>query len=319
MLTRYMFVLLLVFSCLNAEETISKRTLTMQSVEGIELQFSADTFVGDNSYIVVKNENEELARFAGKTAASQKLLVLGNFVDVHITTDTEDNYHIDFVYTRAVDYLEVTPRIRLGQFGELRDRDLKDELYNLVKGHTSLGYTSARTRMFSEIDNRSGYVDCVYTDLVMQTKGIPDHTVMNTEHTWPKSRGAKSEPAKSDLHHLFPTDSKANSRRSSYYFGSVVDIVWQDGESLLGRDSGGFTVFTPPRSHRGDVARALFYFSIRYRKEIPSFEERILKEWHRDDPVDQKEVARNDGISRYQKNRNPFIDDSSLVDRISDF
>lgn len=319
MLTRYLFVLLLVIGCLSAEETVSKRIITMQSVEGIELQFSADTFVADDSYIVVKDKSEELARFAGKEAANQKMLVFGNFVDVHITADAEANYHIDFTYTRAVDYLEVTPRTYSSRLADLRDRDLKDELYNLVNGHTSLGYTAARTRMFSEIDNRSGYVDCVYTDLVMQTKGIPDHTVMNTEHTWPKSRGAKSEPAKSDLHHLFPTDSKANSRRSSYYFGVVVNIEWQDGESLLGKDAGGFTVFTPPRSHRGDVARALFYFSIRYRKEIPSFEERILKEWHRDDPVDQKEVARNDDISRYQKNRNPFIDDSSLVDRISDF
>ncbi|WP_372365830.1 endonuclease I family protein [Candidatus Uabimicrobium sp. HlEnr_7] len=319
MLTRKLFVLVIALSFLVAEETISKQTFTMRCNKGIELQFSADTFVNENSYIVVKDKTEEIIRFEGKNAANQKVFIFGNFVDIRVSAKAKSSYHIDFVYTRAIDYFDVSPRTDLARVYGLLNEELKDELHELVQNHTSLGYRTARTHLFSEIDNRNGYVECVYTDLVVQTKSIPDHTIMNTEHTWPKSRGAKSEPAKSDLHHLFPTDSRSNSRRSSYYFGQVVNIVWQDGESLLGRDAGGFTVFTPPRNHQGDVARALFYFAIRYRKNIPSFEEKILKQWHRNDPVDQKEIQRNDDISRYQKNRNPFIDDASLVDRISDF
>ena len=51
---------------------------------------------------------------------------------------------------------------------------------------------------------------------------------MNTEHTWPQSKGATGA-AKSDLHHLFPTDSKANSIRGNHPFGIVTGAVsWSD-------------------------------------------------------------------------------------------
>lgn len=174
-------------------------------------------------------------------------------------------------------------------------------------------------KMFGEIDNVNGYVYCVYTQRGVKTNTIPNGNDMNCEHTWPKSKGAGSEPAKSDLYHLFPTDSVTNSRRSSYYFGNVVDTYWSKGGSELGEDKYGDRVFMPREDHRGNVARAIFYFSVKYKKRISSHEEAALRQWHKDDPVDSKERARNDGISKYQKNRNPFIDHPEYVDKISDF
>ena len=67
------------------------------------------------------------------------------------------------------------------------------------------------------------------------------------------------------------------------------------------------------------MARALFYFSAVYSKPISAQEEAAAKSWNIEDPPDAKEQARNDGIERYQRNRNPFVDDHTLANAISDF
>jgi endonuclease I len=201
----------------------------------------------------------------------------------------------------------------------LKDQALKDRLYDLIKDHNSLGYYTARLKMFSEIDNKDGWVECVYTGFRLQTNGIPDSNVMNTEHTWPQSEGAGSEPARSDLFHLFPTKSDANSKRGNYPFGTVVNITWSEGGSKLGTDSTGDIVFEPRDVHKGNVARAMFYFSIRYRLSIDNKQEAELRKWHTLDPVDEDEIERCNKINFYQHNRNPFVDWPDFVNRIKDF
>lgn len=153
---------------------------------------------------------------------------------------------------------------------------------------------------------------------------IPDDRVVNAEHTWPQSKfntKFDKETQKSDLHHLFPSDSQMNSDRGSYHFGKVV----QEQRKLkcstgrLGSSADGDLVFEPPKAHRGNVARALFYFSTRYDLPISAEEEATIREWHKQDPVDAEEMARNEEIFKLQGNRNPFIDFPELVDRISNF
>lgn len=201
---------------------------------------------------------------------------------------------------------------------KLSDAALKEQLYKLVTAkHHCLGYTGARNYMFSKLDNESGKVVCVYTGRAVATNGIPNaggSESMNTEHTWPKSLGAGSDPAKSDLHHLYPTDTYANSVRSSYPFGEVKNPEWSQGGSAFDGDR-----FMPRADHRGNVARSMFYFSIRYRKPLDAGQEVVLRKWHKADPVDADERERNDGIFSAQANRNPFIDRPDLVDQISDF
>ena len=157
---------------------------------------------------------------------------------------------------------------------------------------------------------------------------IPTNSIMNTEHTWPQSKGAKSEPRRGDLHHLYPTDSKANSVRGNYVFGEVdgKDAHSSCPQSQIGRMIDPFSgrvtgtrSFQPAADHQGNVARALFYFAARYGYHISDNEEYYLKKWHREDPVDDKERQRNDRIEDVQGNRNPFIDYPQIVSRISDF
>src|SRR5690606_34771099 len=88
-------------------------------------------------------------------------------------------------------------------FEDLRDDALRRAI-RAQHRHNSLGYSEARREMFSTIDNYNGQVECIYTGTKVTTSGIPANGTMNTEHTWPQSKGAKAEPKKSDLHHLFP-------------------------------------------------------------------------------------------------------------------
>lgn len=183
--------------------------------------------------------------------------------------------------------------------------------------HLALRYRTARDVMYGVVDNHDGNVACVYTGRDVPVDAIREGG-MNAEHTLPQSRGADQLPAKSDLHHLFPTDGTANQVRAAHPFGVVVDVSWEEGGAKLGLDADGRRVFEPPDEHKGNVARALFYMAAVYGVDLPDAEERVLRRWHGDDPVDEQERRRNDLVSSLQGNRNPFIDHDGLIDRIDD-
>ncbi len=194
-----------------------------------------------------------------------------------------------------------------------RNDGLKEELYRKINNHVSVGYQSAQDIVFTDIDNHDGYVECVYTGRKLKTNCEPSATNMNIEHTWPQSQGATGI-AKCDLHHLFPSDSKANGIRGNNPFGNVSHPTWEQGGSKTDKH-----VFEVRPEQRGDTARGKFYFSVRYRMPIPPQEEKVLRQWHKEDPVTDAERKRNDRIENYQHNRNPFVDRPDFVDMINDF
>ena len=199
----------------------------------------------------------------------------------------------------------------------LRNNDLLQQLRGEISHHKSVDYSTAREIVILDIDNRAGDVECVYTGKIIHTGDkMPSSTVLNIEHTWPQSKGAKGV-AKTDMHHLYATDSKANSIRSSLPFGNI------DPEANCKFEQGGSRcngkVFEVRKQHRGNVARSMFYFSTCYNQRIDPQQEAVLRQWHKEDPVDANEIARNDKIEAIQNNRNPFIDHPEYVDMIQDF
>ena len=225
--------------------------------------------------------------------------------------------------------------------GRLRDAALKRELHRIIgNGHLSLGYTAARRLLFGELHleqaPRRGYaVRDVYCEVLKVDREfqqrppgpglIPDPAVLNAEHTWPQSKFSRRfdrDLQKSDMHILFPVLAEANSARSNIPFSDVVTTVSSPcapakrGYSADGTSTDYFEV---PDRHKGNVARAIFYFSVRYLLTVSAQEESSLRAWHRRDPVDSFERERNQKIFIKQKNRNPFIDHPEWVDLIGDF
>ena len=200
--------------------------------------------------------------------------------------------------------------------------------------HVSVGYEAARKIMFGELDklqdSKGTYVLDVYCGKKFYFDNLEEvgsmHDRVNIEHTWPQSRfnGAfPKDTQKSDMHHLYLTDSQANSTRGNTPFGFVnSDEDRTGGEGCRNSRMGiinELEVYTPPAPHRGNIARALFYFSMHYDLEISKSEEVTLRRWHKEDPIDQAELIRHEKIARHQKIRNPFVDHPEIVDMIRDF
>lgn len=163
----------------------------------------------------------------------------------------------------------------------------------------------------------------------------------NREHSFPKSWFSKASPMVSDAFHIYPTDGKVNGQRSNHPYGECangsqvasngsVKPLGKLGTSTFAGYSG--TVFEPDDQYKGDFARSYFYMAARYNDRIagwnsdmlahnnyPCFTSwalELLLKWHRQDPVSQKELDRNDAVYVYQHNRNPFIDHPELVEHI---
>ena len=110
------------------------------------------------------------------------------------------------------------------------------------------------------------------------------------------------------------------------------------GDNISASCSG--KVFEPIDEYKGDFARGYFGTMIRWAGDYQSFTSgeggsifsgnytatgyfgltkygvALLLKWHREDPVSQKEIDRNNGIQKTQGNRNPFIDYPYLVEYI---
>ena len=159
----------------------------------------------------------------------------------------------------------------------------------------------------------------------------------NREHSIPQSWFNEKSPMKSDAFHVYPTDGKVNGQRSNYPFGECSGGTSLGGKALGRLGSSTFSgysgkVFEPDDQYKGDFARTYFYFVTRYQSQMSSMSgdsfakntypslskwsiDLFLK-WHRQDPVSQKEIDRNDAVYSFQQNRNPFIDHPELAEYI---
>lgn len=194
------------------------------------------------------------------------------------------------------------------------------------------------------------YSSCTYTASNAGSSATACGQGWNKEHTVPQSYFNKAAPMVSDAHHIFPTDIKMNSTRSNYPYGeNNAAKTCNQGYGHLGTSTfAGYTgtVFDPGTTgdgavkgnYRGDIARAYFYMVTRYRTtnftqdnanngavsftysggvaDLTDYMKNLMLKWHREDPVSEKELIRNNAIYAHQKNRNPFVDYPCLVEYI---
>ncbi len=163
----------------------------------------------------------------------------------------------------------------------------------------------------------------------------------NREHSFPKSWFNKAQPMYSEAFHIYPTDGKVNGQRSNFPYGECakgttlpsngsVKALGRLGDCTFPGYSG--TVFEPDDQYKGDFARSYFYMAAAYNDKIagwnskmlagnsyPAFSSwaiNLLLKWHREDPVSQKELDRQEVVYGAQHNRNPFIDHPELAEYI---
>lgn len=159
------------------------------------------------------------------------------------------------------------------------------------------------------------------------------------EHMLPKSWwGGDVNPAYCDLFHLVPGDYSANRSKSNHAPGIPSDTTFWNGSFATGSGSsyGLQKVFCPEDQYKGDFARAYFYIVTCYGdsltwltsgepgvamtndhwQEFRPWLRDLLLEWHRMDPVSEKEKTRAVEVNKIQGNRNPFIDYPDLVEYI---
>ena len=126
--------------------------------------------------------------------------------------------------------------------------------------------------------------------------------------------------------------------------GSSKSITITNGNTIAGNEGTAIScsankVFEPRDEYKGDFARGYFGAMIRWAGDHQSFTDgdggkifsssyaagsfgltkygvALLMKWHRQDPVSQKEIDRNNGIQQTQGNRNPFIDYPYLAEFI---
>lgn len=201
-----------------------------------------------------------------------------------------------------------------------------------------LGYNGARDAMYSSIDNKNGQIIGVYSGFTITSNNRTDafQKGINTEHTWPQGMFDRDEPMRGDIHHIFPTKIEVNGDRGSLPFGESPDnqtTTWYRNSSELSSIptsnideysellSG--SVFEVREDHKGNTARAIFYFWAIYQDKSDVADDAsffngmkdVLLAWHDLDPVDQSEVDRSLGAESAQGNRNPFVHDTTLVRR----
>ncbi|MBR1594226.1 MAG: endonuclease [Alloprevotella sp.] len=171
----------------------------------------------------------------------------------------------------------------------------------------------------------------------------------NREHSFPKSWfGGEVMPMYTDLHHLYPVDGNINTRRSNNPYGETDGGDWKSENdfSKLGTCTyPGYTgkVFEPADEYKGDFARTYFYMVTCYEEKLhdwytnysstevtavldgntypglSAWQLEMLMKWAKNDPVSEKETARNNAVYAIQNNRNPFIDYPGLEEYIWGF
>ena len=221
---------------------------------------------------------------------------------------------------------------------------LKTALYNLIKNHQQISYGSGTSSTWGAfyttdavIENGQRRVLDMYSNekRYFGSKGSAV-SGMNIEHSVAKSWwGGGKNNAYCDLHHLNPSDQNANSRKSNYPLGELTSVSWDNGVTFVGKaniDGSSQNAYEPCDEYKGDFARTFMYMFTCYQDltweytwmnyenstypTLKPWAVELLLKWHKQDPVSEKEVNRNNAVHAVQGNRNPYIDYPQLADYV---
>jgi len=222
---------------------------------------------------------------------------------------------------------------------------LKTALFSKINSHTALSYDNLWTAFQTTDVKTDGkvwdmYSNCTFifgTNQDSGSGGGSECQFYNREHSMPNSWFSAAYPMYSDIFHLYPTDKYVNNQRGNYPFGETTSPTktFGNGSKLGPCTFAGYTstVFEPIDEYKGDFARTYFYMVTCYEDKVANWTSdqlggntypalslwsvNLFLKWHRNDPVSQKEIDRNNIIyTSFQHNRNPYIDYPALAEYV---
>ena len=221
---------------------------------------------------------------------------------------------------------------------------LKTALHNLIKDHKVIDYGSGESSTWGAFYTTDAVVENGQRrvlDMYSAEKryfGSKGSAVsgMNIEHSVAKSWwGGNKNNAYCDIHHLNPSDQNANSRKSNYPLGELTSVSWDNGVTFVGKaniDGSSQNAYEPCDEYKGDFARVFMYMFTCYQDltwkytwmnyenstypTLKPWAVELLLKWHKQDPVSEKEVNRNNAVYAVQGNRNPFVDYPQFADYV---
>ena len=227
-------------------------------------------------------------------------------------------------------------------FPGLEGQDLLDAVTGAYKPSSVLNNFTNDT-IYGAIYREPGdSLRCVYTGYTIYLPPGQDpsqaafNANINLEHTYPKAMGADVGLAEDDMHHLYPSRVDVNNYRGNLPLGEVGDQeadLWfyldQTQTAVPGSLIDLYSevinndIFEPREDHKGNAARAMFYFYTMYKEQADlansaffEAQRETLCSWHYADPVDSLEWARTFLIAGYQEGKaNPFVLDCTLPER----
>ena len=242
--------------------------------------------------------------------------------------------------------------------------DIRTALYGKINAHTTVSYDNLKYlfKWTDTYNNAGEIIDDIYSecDPAYTESWCSGTCGYNREHSLPKSWFDEASILYSDAFHLYPTNCYVNSYRGNLAFGECangskcttngVKAKGRRGSSTFVSDAGvSYTfskeVYEPDDEFKGDLARSYFYMVTCYKNQrftyadggidmfvyenntanLSQYSIDLLLKWHRQDPVSERELARNEVIygntninkgSYKQGNRNPFIDYPELAEYI---
>lgn len=287
----------------------------------------------------IENHPERVMLTVEPMSEGEHQLVVSGVEDLFGNAIVDETLNFDFL-------ISTEPEGYYDDAAGLVGQELRAALHDIIDDHTEITYSEVWTAFYTTDVKPNGMVWDMFSDIPGEVPpyeyelgtdqggdGSTEGTGYTREHSWPRSWfGGEIAPMNTDINMIYPCDARVNGHRGNYPYGEVDVPEWTSlngskrGPCVVDGYSG--TVFEPIDAYKGDLARTYFYMTTRYYGEdsawpgspmtdgadLMPWAEEMLLQWNDQDPVSQKEVARNNAIYAIQDNRNPFIDHPEFVD-----
>lgn len=220
-----------------------------------------------------------------------------------------------------------------GPYTGLATRDLALKIATESRpSSVTLSHLDLQTVAGAGLDDGQGHLLDIFSGEYADPSQLT--TVAVVSPSWWPEKCADMADITSNPVNFFPANAQVASHKADYPPGlpdklTYDNSVWAAGTGTLAGIETNF--YRPPRGYEGDFARILMYMATVYNSELwtgratvvyadgdwpllTAYGRRQLMDWHRSDPVDNREKKRDEAISAAIGRGNPFVSNPALAE-----